>query len=77
MGGFASFGSDGDIPLTGHRDGDGKADIATFRDGVWNWRDSTGQQETFVFGDTGDIPVVGDWNGDGVDDPVWCGGARG
>ncbi|MCH1462418.1 MAG: hypothetical protein L7U46_00850, partial [Candidatus Nanopelagicales bacterium] len=67
--GFASFGSDGDIPLTGHRDSDGKADIATFRDGVWNWRDSTGRQETFVFGDTGDIPVVGDWNGDGVDDP--------
>ena len=67
--GFASFGSDGDIPLTGHRDSDGKADIATFRDGVWNWRDSTGRQETFVFGDKGDIPVVGDWNGDGVDDP--------
>lgn len=67
--GFASFGSVGDIPLTGNRDGDGKADIATFREGIWNWRDSTGAQETFQFGEAGDIPVVGDWNGDGVDEP--------
>ena len=43
--GFASLGSTGDIPLTGNRDDDGKADIATFRDGIWNWRDSTGKQE--------------------------------
>jgi len=67
--GFASLGSAGDIPLTGNRDGDGTADIATFRDGIWNWRDSTGRQETFVFGDPGDLPVVGDWNGDGIDEP--------
>lgn len=67
--GFASLGSDGDIPLTGNRDGDGKADIATFRDGIWNWRDSTGKQETYQFGERGDIPVVGDWNGDGIDEP--------
>lgn len=67
--GFASLGSAGDIPVTGNRDGDGKADIATFRDGIWNWRDSTGRQETFVFGQAGDTPVVGDWNGDGLDEP--------
>jgi hypothetical protein len=67
--GFASFGGAGDFPLTGERDGDGKADIATFRDGIWNWRDSTGRQETVRFGEAGDIPVVGDWNGDGVDEP--------
>lgn len=66
---FASFGSAGDIPLTGQRDGDGKADIATFRDGIWNWRDSTGSQEIFEFGEAGDVPVVGDWNGDGIDEP--------
>ena len=67
--GFAAFGAVGDIPVTGERDGDGKADIATFRDGIWNWRDSTGRQETVRFGEAGDVPVVGDWNGDGVDEP--------
>lgn len=67
--GFASLGGAGDIPVTGERDGDGKADIATFRDGIWNWRDSSGRQETVRFGEAGDLPVVGDWNGDGVDEP--------
>ncbi len=67
--GFASLGSAGDVPLTGNRDDDGKADIATFRDGIWNWRDSTGKQETYQFGERGDVPVVGDWNGDGIDEP--------
>ena len=67
--GLASLGAAGDIPLTGNRDDDGKADIATFNDGIWTWRDSTGGQETYQFGTAGDIPIVGDWNGDGIDEP--------
>ncbi len=62
-------GVEGDIPVTGHKDNDGKADIGVFRAGTWEWQLTTGGTLTETFGEVGDTPVVGDWNGIGVDQP--------
>jgi hypothetical protein len=67
---LATFGGlEGDIPITGNKDGDGKADIGVFRAGVWEWQLTKGGTLTEQYGEAGDIPVVGDWNGIGVDLP--------
>jgi hypothetical protein len=62
-------GVEGDIPVTGNKDGDGKADIGVFRAGTWEWQLSKGGTLTETFGEAGDTPVVGDWNGIGADQP--------
>jgi uncharacterized delta-60 repeat protein len=69
------FGAQGDTPVSGDWDGDGKADLAVYRDGS-----QTGGQSYFFYrpssqltvdfraipwGATGDKPVVGDYDGDG------------
>ncbi|HEX8564478.1 MAG TPA: hypothetical protein VF648_02330 [Pyrinomonadaceae bacterium] len=47
-------------------DGDWRTDIGVFRDGIWNWRNSTNGSESFYqFGIAGDIPVPADYTGDG------------
>jgi uncharacterized delta-60 repeat protein len=68
------FGETGDVPVSGDWDGDGKADLAVYRDGSL-----TGGQSSFlyrpssqpgvnfrtiVWGNAGDKPLVGDFDGD-------------
>ncbi len=69
------FGANGDVPVSGDWDGDGKADLGVYRDGSL-----TGGQSYFFYrpssqpgvdfrsiawGGTGDKPLVGDFDGDG------------
>jgi hypothetical protein len=69
------FGIQGDRPVTGDWNGDGKDNIGIFRpsNSIWSldvngnnaW---DGSDKSLGWGIPGDIPVVGDWNGDGKDD---------
>jgi hypothetical protein len=60
------FGEDGDIPIPGDYNGDGRDDIAVYRpsNGIW-YVSSAGN---FLFGEAADIPVPADYNGDRRDD---------
>lgn len=66
------YGQNGDIPVVGDWNGDGRDTPGVFRSATATWylRNSNsggaGNLE-FVYGVPGDIPVVGDWNGDGID----------
>jgi hypothetical protein len=67
--------------VVGDWDGDGKTDVATFRNGQFLLRrvltiHIVGRPpftivSTFTvnFGQAGDLPVAGDWDGDGIDTP--------
>lgn len=78
--GYVQFGSTGDVPVSGDWDGDGKADLAVYRDGSM-----AGGQSYFFYrpsgtpgvnfraipwGTTGDKPLFGDFDGDGKLDPA-------
>ncbi len=69
-----TFGSTGDLPLSGDWDHDGLAEIGVFRpsthtfyldyngNGAWN---GAGTDRQYSFGANGDRPVAGDWDNDG------------
>ena len=61
------FGANGDVPMLGDYDADGKTDFAVFRpsNAVWYiFRSSDNQVQVDAFGLDGDIPLNGDFNGD-------------
>ncbi|HEV8187447.1 MAG TPA: SBBP repeat-containing protein [Pyrinomonadaceae bacterium] len=66
------FGQNGDTPITGDWDGDGKDSVGTYTDATSVFRLSNGFAGTVdftpvVFGNINTRPIAGDWNGDGVD----------
>jgi hypothetical protein len=66
------FGQNGDTPLAGDWDGDGKDSVGTYTDATSVFRLSNGFNgavdfPTVVFGNPNTRPIAGDWNGDGVD----------
>lgn len=67
-----TFGQNGDTPVAGDWDGDGKDSIGTYTDATSVWRLSNGFAGTVdftpvVFGNINTRPIAGDWNGDGLD----------
>jgi uncharacterized delta-60 repeat protein len=63
------FGANGDRIVPGDYDGDGRIDVAVFRNGDWyQLRSSDGSFYAAAFGQAGDIPVAADYDGDGKAD---------
>ena len=73
------WGADGDDPVPGDYDGDGKTDFSIFRPGTGTcpcavtWyiiHSSTGAQVSFLYAMNGDLPAQADYDGDGKTDPA-------
>ena len=67
------FGRQNEIAVSGDWNGDGVANIGTYRDGTWrldlngDGRISDGD-EVIELGGSEDLPIVGDFDGDGIDE---------
>ena len=58
-----------DVPVSGDYDGDGKTDVAIFRNGGWHIKPASGASAYYVWYGLGtDVPVPGDYDGDGKTD---------
>ncbi|MEI8212455.1 MAG: SdrD B-like domain-containing protein [Planctomycetota bacterium] len=72
-----AFSLRGATPLAGDFNGDGRDELALFKDGEWlidiNGNGQWDRSDLWArLGASGDLPVVGDWDGDGKDDiGVW------
>jgi hypothetical protein len=67
-----SLGQNGDTPVAGDWDGDGKDNVGVYRDANSTWFLSNTFNGTVdftpvIFGNINTRPIAGDWNGDGVD----------
>jgi hypothetical protein len=68
---FVQWGANGDKPVPGDYDGDGKTDFSVFRPAEGNWyiqRSSDGALNAYTFGISGDELVPADYDGDGRTD---------
>ncbi|MGB2632122.1 MAG: VCBS repeat-containing protein, partial [Minisyncoccales bacterium] len=70
---ISGFGGQGDLPVVGDWNGDGKTEIGNYKgngvwvldyDGSYVW-DGASVDKIFSFGSSTDKPITGDWNGDG------------
>ncbi|MFD9082727.1 trypsin-like serine protease [Streptomyces erythrochromogenes] len=70
LSGKAFFGVQGDVPLTGDWNRDGKDTFGVYRPSeraFYLSNDNSSVAVSRTFGNPGDVPLVGDWDGDGVD----------
>jgi subtilisin family serine protease len=66
-----AYGLNGDLPVSGDWNGDGRDTIGVFRPSTRTWyldyNNDRVPDKIFAYGLNGDLPVAGDWNSNGID----------